>query len=61
MRVLDLWSYCSMGLFDGGCLLELDSVDFFEPFLCPFLGRATKFPRMNERELFAGDFTRSLR
>jgi hypothetical protein len=40
-------------------LLELVSEDFFEPFLCPFFGRATKSPRMMERELFAGDFTRS--
>jgi len=36
MRVLDLWSYCSIGLLDVGCLEELEFADFFEPFLCPF-------------------------
>jgi hypothetical protein len=45
MRVLDLWSYCSMGRLDVGCLVELDSADFLALVLCPFLGRATKVPR----------------
>ena len=46
MRVLDLWSYCSMGRLE-----DLDSTDF----LGPFFGRATKIPRRRKRALGAGD------
>jgi hypothetical protein len=46
MRVLDLWSYCSMGRLE-----ELDSTDF----LGPFFDRATKIPRRRKRMLGAGD------